>query len=669
MTMRTKLVLMCACVAGIQLASAAADTWLSGVAARHHLGSRDAHEQLEQLARIESGLVWQVKEVGDLIAETHESGEQDDLVQLGLAQQQVVDALARYRVLVGNQVDARGEARASQEGNRHTWLASITADLARSAEEVAQLGRGANLERDAWWTLDERFRRSIEFLQLMRQTEAREVAEQDEAADRAAGLALTVSWLAPLASTLVLVVLLYLMLRSISRPLADLTVGAARVAGGDLETHIPVRTGDELGELATAFNRMQRSLKARSAERDQALRDARFRELSEAAPVAIAELDAGGCPVYANRRWLELTGAAPGRPWSAVVHAEDRGCVLRLHGEPGGAAQELRIVRGERTIWVLAQVAPLGDSRDGRAIAVLADVTAQKEAIARAEDLGRELMMVSRKAGMAEVSAGVLHNVGNVLNSLNVSASALKEQLTSSRAAGVVKAARMVEEHAGDLAAFLTSERGKLLPPFLIQTASHLAEEQRTALADVARIETAVQHMRAVVATQQSYAVVSAELEPLRLSAVVEDVLCMNATSFHRDEIRVVKRFEADPELLSDRHRIMQILINLISNARQAVTECGRSGERTIVISTHLTEHGCVALEVADNGCGIAPEHLARIFEHGFTTRKSGHGFGLNSSRQAARDMQGSLSVNSSGAGHGAAFVLELPLPPQEKAA
>lgn len=668
MTLRTKLLLMCACVAGIQLASAAAVTGLSRRAAEYHLGSRNAHEQLEQLARVESGLLWQVKEVGDLIAETHESGENDDLVQLGLAREQTVAALARYGVLLGHEVDTRGEAR-TQEGNRHAWLTSTTTDLARAAGDLAELVRGPKVEQDDWWALEERFRRSIEFLQLMRQTEGRVVAEQDEAADGAAASARTVAWLAPLVSALVLVGVLYLVLRSISRPLWDLTDGASRVAGGDLETHIPVRAGDEFGDLATAFNRMQRSLKARIAERDQALRDARFRELSEAAPVAIAELDGSGCPVYANRRWIELTGAPLGCPWSAVVHEEDRERAVRLRSEAGGVAQELRLLREERTIWVVAQVAPLGDSADGRAIAVLADVTAQKEAIARAEDLGRELMMVSRKAGMAEVSAGVLHNVGNVLNSLNVSATALKEQLQGSRAAGVVKAARMVEEHGEDLAGFLASARGKVLPAFLVQAASLLADEQRTALADVARIEAAVQHMRAVVSTQQSYAVVRAEREPVRLSAVVEDVLCMNATSFQRDDVRIVKRFDADPDLLADRHRIMQILINLISNARQAVIECGQSGERTIVISARTTEHGHVALGVADNGCGIAPENLARMFEHGFTTRKSGHGFGLHSSRQAALDMGGTLNVRSGGAGCGAEFVLELPLLVQERAA
>ena len=67
-------------------------------------------------------------------------------------------------------------------------------------------------------------------------------------------------------------------------------------------------------------------------------------------------------------------------------------------------------------------------------------------------------------------------------------------------------------------------------------------------------------------------------------------------------------------------------------------------------------------MEVTDNGEGIPKENLTRIFQHGFTTKKTGHGFGLHSGSNAAREMGGSLNVRSDGTGTGATFILELPL-------
>ena len=73
-------------------------------------------------------------------------------------------------------------------------------------------------------------------------------------------------------------------------------------------------------------------------------------------------------------------------------------------------------------------------------------------------------------------------------------------------------------------------------------------------------------------------------------------------------------------------------------------------------------------IAVIDTGIGISPENLTRIFAHGFTTRKDGHGFGLHSGALAAKELGGKLSVESAGLGQGASFVLDLPFaPPKER--
>jgi signal transduction histidine kinase len=72
-------------------------------------------------------------------------------------------------------------------------------------------------------------------------------------------------------------------------------------------------------------------------------------------------------------------------------------------------------------------------------------------------------------------------------------------------------------------------------------------------------------------------------------------------------------------------------------------------------------------IRVEDNGIGIPPENLTRIFSHGFTTRPDGHGFGLHIGAINAREMGGSLSVASEGTGRGATFTLILPMSPPGK--
>jgi signal transduction histidine kinase len=147
----------------------------------------------------------------------------------------------------------------------------------------------------------------------------------------------------------------------------------------------------------------------------------------------------------------------------------------------------------------------------------------------------------------------------------------------------------------------------------------------------------------------------------MRLTEVVEDVLRLNASSLQRGDVRIVRRFEADPELVSDRHMIMQVIVNLLSNARHALADAAVP-EPTIEIATRLTAADSIALDVMDNGVGISAENLRHIFEHGFTTRRTGHGFGLHASAKAAQELGGRLAVDSAGAGRGATFTLEMPL-------
>jgi C4-dicarboxylate-specific signal transduction histidine kinase len=169
-----------------------------------------------------------------------------------------------------------------------------------------------------------------------------------------------------------------------------------------------------------------------------------------------------------------------------------------------------------------------------------------------------------------------------------------------------------------------------------------------------------IEHIKDIVAMQQSYATVAGVTESIKASELVEDALRLNAGALTRHDVQVVRQYDADPTLEVDKHKALQILVNLIRNAKYACDASGRDDRR---LTLHLAQNGGrVKIVVLDNGVGIPPENLTRIFSHGFTTKKDGHGFGLHSGALAAQEMGGSLTAHSEGPGHGANFTLELPL-------
>jgi signal transduction histidine kinase len=284
----------------------------------------------------------------------------------------------------------------------------------------------------------------------------------------------------------------------------------------------------------------------------------------------------------------------------------------------------------------------------------------RQKAQAELEVTHRQLLDASRQAGMAEIATNVLHNVGNVLNSVNVSATLVAELSQKSQGAGVARVVALMREHERDLGTFITSDsRGKHLPTYLAHLAEHLRYEQDTMVRELDSLRTNVGHIKDIVAMQQSYAKVSGVSEIVGAVALMEDCLRLNAGALSRHQIEVIRDFDGDPSLNVDKHKVLQILVNLVRNAKHACEDSGES-HRRITLRVRDAD-GRVRISVVDNGVGIAPENLTRIFNHGFTTRASGHGFGLHSGALAARELGGSLTVRSEGVGRGATFTLDLP--------
>ncbi|MFO1477400.1 MAG: ATP-binding protein [Verrucomicrobiota bacterium] len=327
--------------------------------------------------------------------------------------------------------------------------------------------------------------------------------------------------------------------------------------------------------------------------------------------------------------------------------------------------ETLLLERGRAEATVREQTAELTRANaelQHTATQLRAEIAERQRVQAKVDKTHRELMTASRQAGMSEVATAVLHNVGNVLNSVNVSASLVAEHLSAMKVSGVARVAALMNEHAEDIGHFLTQDsKGRRLPEYLSELAKHLSTEQDEILKQVDFVRNRIDHIKEIVSKQQSYGKPTGVVEQARMPEVLDDFLHVHANEFTESGIEILRAYESEaPEITVDRHKVLQILLNLASNARHACLESERPDKRVTVTIEHTDDR--VRVSIQDNGIGIAPENLQRIFNHGFTTKKKGgHGFGLHSGSLAAKEMGGSLTAQSAGPGRGAVFTLELP--------
>jgi signal transduction histidine kinase len=289
-------------------------------------------------------------------------------------------------------------------------------------------------------------------------------------------------------------------------------------------------------------------------------------------------------------------------------------------------------------------------------------VTAKDLALAELAEAQKRLIDLSRISGMAEVATGVLHNVGNVLNSVNVSATIVADRLGEFRIGQFGRLVSMLEEHQHELSEFLGKDpRGHRVIPYMGSLSRQMEQEREQLSKEVGTLAQHINHIKEIVAMQQTYARSSGVFEKVEVSDLIEDAVGVTHPGLERHHIDLHIEDEPVPPILTDRHKVLQILLNLLRNAKDSLKESGRP-DRQITIQVKRTDEDKVAIQLADNGIGIPGPNLVRIFSHGFTTKKDGHGFGLHSGALAAKQLGGSLTAASEGTGTGAVFTLELPI-------
>jgi signal transduction histidine kinase len=244
----------------------------------------------------------------------------------------------------------------------------------------------------------------------------------------------------------------------------------------------------------------------------------------------------------------------------------------------------------------------------------------------------------------------------------------ITEKVKYSKVSKLDKVAQIMNNHMDDIGVFLTeNQQGKHIPTYLTEISKYLINEQTEICERLRTLSDNVQHIKEIISTQKSYSKVSGVEVTTSISELVEDAIQIHSASLQRHGTQLIREFEELPDIRINKQRVLQILLNLMKNAKHATSNNGKE-EKIITIRIYKNEEDRFRIEVADNGIGIHKDNLIKIFNHGFTTKKHGHGFGLHFSALASQQLGGSLTVQSDGEGQGATFTLELPYEPAKVA-
>lgn len=446
-------------------------------------------------------------------------------------------------------------------------------------------------------------------------------------------------------------------------------------ANANLNRRVNADTSAEFVLLGERFNAMLEEIKNSTVSRDEYRIPALVAKYTDNAVIVT---DANGYIEWVNEAFTRITGYGLHeivglKPGSFLQGPEtDPASIQRMaaaiKSSKGVNVEILNYHKSGSTYWVDVEIRPI-HSDDGQLIkfiAIESDVTARVEAEARQEQLNRRMVDLSRQAGKAEVATGVLHNVGNALTSVNVSANVLMRSFEHSRAMTMFsRIAKVIKEHDDDLPAFFASDRGRQFPVVVRELSERMDQERVEGRDEAERLIRSVDHIKQVVTKQQGNARARVICEQIDAAELVTESLRIRNELISTSGTKVIQQVQAGLTVHVDRHMTIEIMENLIGNAVQA-TGCHQPADRQVTIRLFETSSDSVLFSVKDNGVGISAENLEKIFNHGFTTREEGHGFGLHASILAAESMGANLSASSDGVGHGAEFVLRMPRTPSK---
>jgi len=404
---------------------------------------------------------------------------------------------------------------------------------------------------------------------------------------------------------------------------------------------------------------------------EMSLAEERWRAMFQGSSDGIVILDGEDRIIDHNSRFFELMRFRTRHGVllsEAAISGRDLWSLLDVHSVPGLAvviarAREIAspppaevITRNERILECRVQPLVLPVKGLVGLCVVVRDLTEQRQL----EEM-RLREAQAHFAGMAEIATNVLHNLGNICGSLTFSTEELARLVRNSRIDGFLKANTLLADRQARIRTlFADDPKGALLPSYYLKLGEVLQREQQQCRALADDLLAKAQLMKEVIASQQAYAKGTAFSEPVHLAAVVREAIEMHQVALDRHGVQIVTRFEPVPPVRAQKMKLGHVLINLLKNAKEAMADLDRS-QKAVTVEVNATSEGGAQIRIIDNGAGIAAEDIPKLFRHGFTTKSSGHGFGLHFSATAMQEMGGTLEAWSDGPGQGATFTLSFP--------
>ena len=487
------------------------------------------------------------------------------------------------------------------------------------------------------------------------------------------------------------------------RPIKCLIQGSERIAKGDLSKPVRMFSDDELGCLSQSFNQMMEKLAATITEKDDAMQQ--LQELnkyledrvnkrtidlarSETRLRAIIENIGEGVIVIDDHGHIESINPAAERIFGftsdqvkgihsvlllAEKHLEKIDNKDFYQDEVDGPFQPVNIhqpveYEGQRangsTFPMELVVTPMVLGERRMRVCIARDISQRKETELSLADAQKQLLDAAHKSGMADMATGVLHNIGNILNSVNLSAKEISRLAQDSNIKGLQKANALLETHMEEIDEFLTrNERGKLLPSYYVKLGRALEEEINKIASEAHLLNEKTRMMQDVISTQQEYAGTGYYSEALEITSIIEDAVRVEESSLIKWGIHLTRKYRDVPLCEVQKTKLLQVITNLIKNAKEAMLQNDVYGKpKEFNIEIGIKDENFAFIKIIDNGCGIEKDNLTKVFSHGFTTKQTGHGFGLHFSANAMIEMGGSLSVSSEGVQKGCQFIITVPV-------
>ena len=485
-------------------------------------------------------------------------------------------------------------------------------------------------------------------------------------------------------------------------PIRDLMTAAKQISDGDLNAEVMVTTKDEIGMLGQSFNAMVDDLRAAKIkelnliveletinEELESRVDERTKELGRSESKIRAVLDNIGEGILvldddsliqsinpaAEKIFDTYEKDAVGKNAAQFIQPKEAG--NQNPAKQDDALSEFFTANnnnqpkeyvghkadgGTFPMEYVVSSMQLGD--ETMHVCILRDITKRKETEATLAEAQQTLVDSAHKSGMADMATGVLHNIGNILNSVNLAGEQINRISSSSKINGFIKANELLESHKEDLAEFFTNDdRGKKLPAYYLKMGKVLTGEMADIQAETQELIEKTTMMKEVISTQQTYAQSGFHTEQLEIHELMEDALKIQIASLEKWGVKIHKHYRETPACIGQKSKLLQVITNLIKNAKEAMNNNDEFNKpKELTIETGVIDDSFSYIKITDNGCGISSKQLAKIFNHGFTTKEQGHGFGLHTSANAMTEMRGTLKVDSAGVEKGASFTLTIPI-------